>query len=155
MDPNSETIYHVNFIKTFNFNFSKLSTGNRLNSLKPTGYFKNTYEFINLWALKFSLLKHLHIFQCMGKIFDVEFQSCPLKFHIKYLTHTLKDEIFIQCWKFVSSQIYALIHVFEMPPTPHPRWYIYGSLNWVNICSDNDLLPVWHQAIISTNADLL
>ena len=27
----------------------------------------------------------------MGKIFCVEFQRVPLKFHTKYLTHTLKD----------------------------------------------------------------
>ena len=31
------------------------------------------------------------IFQCMSKIFCVEFQRVPLKFHTKYLTHTLKD----------------------------------------------------------------
>ena len=35
------------------------------------------------------------IFQCMGKIFCVEFQRYPLKFHSKYLTHTLKDVHFI------------------------------------------------------------
>ena len=29
----------------------------------------------------------------MGKIFCVEFQRVPLKFHTKYLTHTLKDAI--------------------------------------------------------------
>ena len=27
----------------------------------------------------------------MGKIFCVEFQRVPLKFHTKYLTHTLND----------------------------------------------------------------
>ena len=32
----------------------------------------------------------------MGKIFCVEFQRVPLKFHTKYLTHTLKDVDFIQ-----------------------------------------------------------
>ena len=36
------------------------------------------------------------IFQCMGKIFCVEFQRFPLKFHTKYLTHTLKDVHFIR-----------------------------------------------------------
>ena len=36
-----------------------------------------------------------HIFQCMGKIFCVEFQRVPLKFHTKYLTHTLNDVDFI------------------------------------------------------------
>ena len=35
------------------------------------------------------------IFQCMGKVFCVELQRYPLKFHTKYLTHTLKDVYFI------------------------------------------------------------
>ena len=52
-----------------------------------------TYELLNLRALKFSLVNKIHIFQCMGKIFSVEFQRYPLKFHTKYLTHTLKDTI--------------------------------------------------------------
>ena len=56
------------------------------------GHFKNVYELINLGALKSSLLNKQHIFQCMGKIFCVEFQRVP-KFHTKYLTHTLKDMI--------------------------------------------------------------
>ena len=59
----------------------------------PGGRFKNTYELLNLRALKFSYVNKIHIFQCMGKIFCVEFQRYPLKFHTKYLTHTLKDMI--------------------------------------------------------------
>ena len=62
----------------------------------PGGHFKNTYELLNLRALKFSPANKVHIFQCKGKIFCVEFQRYPLKFHTKYLTHTLKDMIFIQ-----------------------------------------------------------
>ena len=61
------------------------------------GSFQNAYELGNLGALKSSLLNKLHIFQCMGKIFCVELQRVPLKFHTKYLTHTLKDTIFILC----------------------------------------------------------
>ena len=55
------------------------------------GHIKNTYEPSNLRALKFSLVDKIHIFQCMGKIFCVEFQRVPLKFRTKCLTHTLKD----------------------------------------------------------------
>ena len=55
------------------------------------GRFKNTYELLNLRALKISMLHKNHIFQCMGKIFCVEFQRVPLKFHTKYLAHTSKD----------------------------------------------------------------
>ena len=69
----------------------------------PGGRFKNTYELLNLRALKFSLVNKIHIFQCMGKIFCMEFQRYPLKFHTKYLTHTLKDMIFMQFWNFKSS----------------------------------------------------
>ena len=69
----------------------------------PGGRFKKAYELLNLRALKFSPLNKIHIFQCMGKIFCVEFQRYPLKFHTKYLTHTLKGTIFIQHWNFKSS----------------------------------------------------
>ena len=67
------------------------------------GRFKNTYELLNQRALKFSYVNKIHIFQCMGKIFCVEFQRYPLKFHTKCLTHTLKDMIFMQFWNFKSS----------------------------------------------------
>ena len=72
---------------------------------QPGGRFKNTYELLNLRALKISKLHKNHIFQCMGKIFCVEFQRVPLKFHTKYLTHTSKDVDFIHIWKFKSSLI--------------------------------------------------
>ena len=67
------------------------------------GRFKNAYELLNLRALQISMLYKNHIFQCMGMIFCVEFQRLPLKFHIRYLTHTLKDVDFIHRWKFKSS----------------------------------------------------
>ena len=51
-----------------------------------------------LRALKSIPVNKMHIFQCMDKIFCVEFQREPLKFRAKYLTHTLKDMIFIQHW---------------------------------------------------------
>ena len=59
------------------------------------GRFKNAYELLNLRALKISMLYKICSFQCMGKIFCVEFQRVPLKFHTKYHTHTLKDADFI------------------------------------------------------------
>ena len=55
--------------------------------------FKITYEFVNLGELKSQLLNKLHSFQCMGKIFCVEFQRVHLKFHTKYSTHTLVCDI--------------------------------------------------------------
>ena len=44
-----------------------------------------------------------NIFQSTDKIFCVEFQRVPLKFHTKYLSHRLKDVDFIHWWKFKSS----------------------------------------------------
>ena len=67
------------------------------------GCLKNVYELLNLRASKISMLYKNHIFQYMGKIFCVEFQRVPLKFHTKYLTHTLKWVDFIHKWKFKSS----------------------------------------------------
>ena len=67
---------------------------------KSGGRFNNTYELLNLRALKFSPVDKIRIFQCMGMIFCVEFQRYPLKFHTKYLTHTLKDVTYKQHWKF-------------------------------------------------------
>ena len=69
---------------------------NEITYSRPRGRFKKAHELLNLRALKFSPLNKIHIFQCMGKIFCVEFQRYPLKFHTKYLTHTLKGTIFIQ-----------------------------------------------------------
>ena len=71
--------------------------------LVPGGHFKNTFELLNLRALKVSPVNKIHIFQCMGEIFCVKFQGVPLKFHTKYLSHTTKDMIFIQHWNFKSS----------------------------------------------------
>ena len=45
------------------------------------GRFKNTFELLNLRALKFSPVIKIHFFQCKGKIFCVEFQRYRLKFH--------------------------------------------------------------------------
>ena len=67
------------------------------------GRFKNAYELLHLRALKYSPVNKIHILQCMGEIFCVEFQSYPLKFHTKYLTHALKDMIVMQHWNFKSS----------------------------------------------------
>ena len=63
----------------------------------------------------------------MGKLLCVQFQREPLKFLTKYLTHTLKETIFIQYWKFRRSEIYKPVNVFEMLPWSH----MYANLNLV------------------------
>ena len=101
-----EMHFHERNILYFDWNFKKFErvvTAVTLDiGYMPGGRFKNTYELLNLRALKISMLYKNHIFQCMGKIFCVEFQRVPLKFHTKYLTHTLKDVDFIHIWKFKS-----------------------------------------------------
>ena len=87
------------------------------------GRFKNAYEIVNLGALKSSLLNKLHIFQCMDKIFRVEFQRLPLKCHTKCLTHTLKDTTFIQvenlrALRFTSS------YAFLKRPLEQTFWHM-------------------------------
>ena len=46
-----------------------------------------------------------NIFQGMYKTFCVEFQMYPVKFHMKYVSNTLKDVYFIQMWNFTISLI--------------------------------------------------
>ena len=47
----------------------------RLFFLPPWGCFKNTYELLNVRALKFPPVDKIHIFQCMDKIFCVDFKG--------------------------------------------------------------------------------
>ena len=76
------------------------STASNLHDDEISGAFlKNTYELLNLRALKFLSVNKIYIFHCMGKIFCVEFQRYPLQFHTKYLTRTLK------IWFFYNSEI--------------------------------------------------
>ena len=91
---------------------------------------KNAEELLNIRDLKISMLYKNHIFHCMGKIFCVEFQRVPLKFHTKYLTHTLKDVDFIHRWK----------KCFWNAPQDQNRWtYHYDWTNWqsLNITQTN------------------
>ena len=77
------------------------------------GCFKNIYELLNLRARKFSRVNKIHIFQCMGKILCVEFQRYPLKFHTKYLTHTLTWFLYnIEIWR----DLRAHTHSWNAPP---------------------------------------
>ena len=61
--------------------------------ISDMGWVSKTLELINLRALKFSPMIKIYISQYMDKIFCVEFQKVPLKFHKRYLAHTLKDTV--------------------------------------------------------------
>ena len=80
MSVHGEYCYDLSFLS---------SHYNSLEDPEPGGVSKTLYEFLNLRALKFSPVNKICIFQCMGMIFCVEFERYPLKFHTKYLTHTL------------------------------------------------------------------
>ena len=54
-------------------------------SATTVGRFKKAHELLNLRALKFSPANKMYTFQCMDKVFCVEFQRVPLKFHTIYL----------------------------------------------------------------------
>ena len=70
------------------------------------GRLKNTHELLNISAQEISLMNNFHIFQWMGKIFCVEFQRYPLKFHTKYLIHTFYGMIFMKHWNIKSSYVF-------------------------------------------------
>ena len=71
--------------------------------VRSGGRFKNAYELLNLRALKISMLYKNHIFQCIGKIFCVEFQ--------KYLWNSTQNILPIR-WKmwilFTTENLRAL-----------------------------------------------
>ena len=74
-----------------------LSCRNGTRVMWPSGgRFKKACELLNLRALKFSPVNKMHIFQCMVKIFCVEFQRIPLKFHTKYFS-TSNVSLFSEC----------------------------------------------------------
>ena len=61
----------------------------------PRGRFKKIYALLNLRDLKFSHVNKMHVLQCMGKYFVWNLKGDLWNFTVKYLTHTLKDAIFI------------------------------------------------------------
>ena len=87
----------------------------------PGGHFKNTYELLNLRALKFSHVNTICIFQCMGKIFCVEFQrylwnSTQNILHIHWKISFLYNMDILRALRFKSS------YTFFEPPPPLP-WF--------------------------------
>ena len=73
------------------------------------GRFKNTYELLNLRALKFSPVNKIHMFQCTGKIFCVEFQRYPLKLHTKYFPYTERYDFYttLQFWELLDLRAHT------------------------------------------------
>ena len=64
-------------------------------AVRARGRFENTYELLNPRALTISMLCKDRIFQCVGKIWRVEFQRSPSNFHTKYVIHALNDAHYI------------------------------------------------------------
>ena len=70
----------------------------------------------------------------MGKIFCVEFQRYPLKFHTKYLAHTLKDAIFIQYNAPVFKEVAGTSLNSLRPSDPYMRQQRRPSLVQMMAC---------------------
>ena len=83
------------------------------------GRFKNTYKLLNLGALTFSPVNKIHIFQCMGEIFCVEFQRYPFKFHKNIFTMHWNIWFFTQ-----NAFLNTPQHPPPPPPPPDPTWNI-------------------------------
>ena len=83
----------------------------------------NSYEVLNLRALKISMLYKNHIFQCMGKIFCVEFQRVPHKISYPY----------IERYGFHSQ---VKIYVFLKRPPGIQLWQILFHFHSVVTCWD-------------------
>ena len=77
------------------------------------GRLKNM-SVLNLRAIRFSTLYEI-IFQCMGKIFCVNFQSELVKFHTKYLSHAWKIQ-FLVIEILFKEFLDLRACVFEKPP---------------------------------------
>ena len=71
---------------------------------------------LNIRALNFCL-NEIHTFQSKSKIFWVEFQRVPLKFHTKYLTHLLKDMLSILYWNFMKLKLFAFWYIHQSHAT--------------------------------------
>ena len=117
------------------------------------GRFKNTYELLNRRAVTFSPGNKIHIFQCMGKIFCMEFQKYPLKFYRKYLTHTLKGMINIQHCNFRALTFKSSYAFFKRPRVlirNNPfHLFLYGFendaglLRWNCVDTTNTYMYIW------------
>ena len=78
--------------------------------------FKNTYELLNLRALKVSPVNKIYIFQCMGKIFCAEFQRYSLKFHTKISYPYIQRYDFYTTLKLEELLDLRAHTCFETPP---------------------------------------
>ena len=68
----------------------------------------------------------------MGKIFCVEFQRVPMKFHTKYLTHTLKDMILynIEILRAVGFKTSSTFCIYpQVPETHFTNDFFHQNLN--------------------------
>ena len=88
--------------------------------IRPWGDFKNTYVLLNLRALKFSHANKIDIFQCMGKIFCVEFQRYPLKRSTQNILPIHWKMWFLCNIEILRALRFKSSHAFLNPPPPPP-----------------------------------
>ena len=102
----------------------------------PTGAFQKHFHAHESRSPSISLLNRIQIFQCIGKIFCVEFQGVPLKFHTKYLAHTLKDMFFLQCHRIQIFQCIGKIFCVEFQRVPlkfHTKYLAHTLIDMIFI----------------------
>ena len=90
-----------------------------------SGRSKNAYELLNLIAVKIATLHKNCFFQCMGKIFCVEFRRYNMKFN--RISYPLKDVHFI-----INLTI-------AVPLAPNGRQGITG----INVDKSNEILNIF------------
>ena len=112
---------------------------------------KTLMRLLNLRTLKFSHVNKIYIFQCMSKIFCVEFQRYPLKFHTKYLTHTLKDIIFIQHCEILRALRFKGSYMMFLKCSPGNWWVKHYQQRCISNRTQTHNLMVGHPMFYNLN----
>ena len=100
----------------------------------PDDHLKNAYEH---FRYKSSLIWIEYTsFNVQERLFHVKFESVPLKFHTKCLSHTSKDMIFIKHRISKSSLTNELLCTFETP-LQSDNGHTNQQLNYTSITEQN------------------
>ena len=99
---------------------------------QPGVHLKLAYWLLNIRAFEISPLYKVCVVHSMGKIVCVKFQRGPLKFHTKYLAHTLR---YIPDSEVHGANI-GPTWVLSAPAGPH--------VDPMNLAIRDDFIQLWH-----------
>ena len=108
----------------------------------PQRRFKTTYELLNLKALKISTLYQIRIFQCIGKMFRVEFSRNPLKFHNS--TQNILTTIHLSNSHTTQSHSQQIVTVYKPTKAPDLSTTVWPLARWIDISEANKCLYSYH-----------